>query len=129
MTIILHNPNSPLSRSAVADLTDHEGVEIIDVVESTPDDRDLDTLLTRVPVAARDLLDRMASLYATLGLDDARWSEAEVMAAAFDNPSLLRCPILIAEDAVRVEDEALARVAERGADNDNAGGPIFADHG
>ncbi|NBC95684.1 MAG: hypothetical protein GVY27_04930 [Deinococcus-Thermus bacterium] len=51
------------------------------------------------------------------------------MAAAFDNPSLLRCPILIAEDAVRVEDEALARVAERGADNDNAGGPVFADHG
>ncbi|NBC95685.1 MAG: hypothetical protein GVY27_04935 [Deinococcus-Thermus bacterium] len=36
MTIILHNPNSPLSRRAVADLTDHEGVEIIDVVESTP---------------------------------------------------------------------------------------------
>lgn len=131
MVTFFHNPHSPLSRRALGRLAAAD-VEVIDVVETAPEAADLVGLVGRLPVAARELLDRSGSLYFALGLDDPRWSEAEVMAAAFDNPSLLRCPILIAGDEVHVEHATLephAANGGRGADNDNAPAPVLAEHG
>jgi len=130
MLTLLHNPHSPLSHQALDTLAGAAaGVEVIDVVEATPETAELTALVTALPIRARELLDRSGALYFALGLDDPRWSEAEVMAAAFDNPSLLRCPILIADDQVRVADDTLAPRLDHAADNANAGAPVLADHG
>ncbi len=130
MVTFLHNPNSPLSRRALGTVAHDADLEIIDVIETVPEAAELTDLVRRLPVAARELLDRSGALYFALGLDDPRWTDAEVMAAAFDNPSLLRCPILIAADEVRLEDGTLAPAAgRRDRDLDDAPAPVLADHG
>jgi len=127
MAKLLHNPHSPLSRRALGLIeTSDRGVEVIDVVEAAPEAAELSALTDALPVEVRDLLNHSDALYFALGLDDPYWSEAEVMAAAFDNPHLLRCPILIAGDGVRLGDDA---VAERAAQNDNAPTPALSEHG
>lgn len=127
MAKLLHNPHSPLSRRALGLIeTGDRGIEVIDVVEAAPEAAELTALTDALPVDVRELLDRADGLYFALGLDDPYWSEAEVMAAAFDNPHLLRCPILIAGDAVRLGNDA---VADRAARNDVASSPALAEPG
>ncbi|MFP4126656.1 MAG: arsenate reductase family protein [Alphaproteobacteria bacterium] len=127
MLTFLHNPHSPLSHRALAALAGAAGpLEVIDVVEATPEAAELAALVTALPVQARELLDRSGPLYFALGLDEPRWSDADVLAAAFDNPSLLRCPILIAGDRVRVEHATLeANLARPGRDGDDAAAPVL----
>ncbi|NBB71629.1 MAG: arsenate reductase (glutaredoxin) [Alphaproteobacteria bacterium] len=127
MAKLLHNPHSPLSRRALGLVeADGRGVEVIDVVEAVPEAAELGALTAVLPVEVRELLDHADALYFALGLDDPCWSETEVMAAAFDNPRLLRCPILIAGDGVRLGDDA---VADRAAHNDNGATPALAESG
>lgn len=132
MLTFLHNPHSPLSQRALGALRHEQGdIEVVDVVEEAPEAAELAALVAALPVGARELLDRSDSLYSALRLDDPRWSEAEVMAAAFENPGLLRCPILIDGDNVRLEDDALEVVpggALGAAQNDNLPDRILADH-
>lgn len=117
MVKLLHNPHSARSRRALGLVETRErAVEVIDVVEAAPEAGDLAALSEALPVDARTLLDHADALYFALGLDDPRWSTIEVLAAAFDNPRLLRCPILIAGDGVRLGDDA---VADRAARNDD----------
>lgn len=117
MLTFLHDPRSPLSHRALRALAEEaDAIDVIDVVETAPDDHELAEFVRALPCGVRDLLDRSGSLYMTLELDDPRWSDTEVMAAAFDNPVLLRCPILIGGERVHVADAALAaRAAELGA--------------
>lgn len=133
MLTFLHNPHSPLSHRALDTLAGAAApLEVIDVVAATPEAAEVAALVTALPVRARELLDRSGALYFALGLDDPRWSDAEVMAAAFDNPSLLRCPILIAGDRVQVEHATLEpdpAPAGRDAHNDNGNAPALAEHG
>jgi arsenate reductase len=121
MKRLLHNPASPLSHRAVGALAGAvDVVDVIDVVEATPDAAELGDLIAALPVDVHELLDRAGPLYFALGLDDPRWSAGEVLAAAFDNPSLLRCPIVIDADRVRVEDDAVAALAGRDVRTDHA---------
>jgi arsenate reductase len=127
MKRLLHNPASPLSHRAVGALAgDADAVVVIDVVEATPDPAELGDLIAALPVDVHDLLDRAGPLYFALGLDDPRWSAGEVLAAAFDNPSLLRCPIVIDADRVRVEADAVEALAGRDARNDHAAAAVLA---
>ncbi len=95
----------------------HPDVEIVDAASMIADDPGLDALLDRLPVPARELMNRSSSLYFALGLDDPKWSEVEVLGAGLDNPSLLRCPIAVTSTGAYCEDaavELVRRVADRG---------------
>lgn len=95
----------------------HPDVEIVDAAAVRSDAPGLDALLDRLPVPARELMDRSSALYFALGLDDPKWSEVEVLGAALDNPSLLRCPIAVTSTGAYCEDAAIdlvRRVADRG---------------
>jgi arsenate reductase len=133
MGTFLHNPHSPLSRRVLGSLDRNDrAIEVIDVVEAAPDTAELAHLAALLPVEVRELLDRSGPLYFALGLDDPHWSDAEVMAAAFDNPSLLRCPILITGDRVRVAEDVVedaAGIPPRRHDADPASGFALAEHG
>ncbi len=113
MVSVLHNPHSELSRRAVGLLSTSgsSNVQVVDVVGTAPDAVDAATLLAGSPVGVRDLLDRQAPLYFLLGLDEPEWSDAEILTAAMDNPTLLRCPIVIDHDRIWLGDEAVSRLA------------------
>lgn len=107
MSSLLHNPRSALSSEALRLLHDAAALDVIDVVDAAPEPDDLAAWIARLPVAPRELLQQSDGLYFALGLDDPRWSDAEVLAAALDNPALLRCPIVIADGNVWLEHDAL----------------------
>jgi len=113
MITILHDPALAVSRRAVnsvASATEH--ANIVDVRAVTPEDLDLRTLASQLRTPPRDLLDRSSELYFALSLDDPKWSDVEVLSAAIDNPSLLRCPIVVFSKEIPIHTDACGTVAE-----------------
>jgi len=100
---IYHNPRCSNSRGALEILRE-AGVElnVIEYLDTPPDAATLQRLLAEMQMPARALLREKEAAYAELGLADAKWSEAELIACMVAHPVLINRPIVVTAKGVRL---------------------------
>lgn len=97
MTItIYHNPKCGTSRNTLA-LIRNSGEEprIVYYLETPPSQDELKTLLADMGIGARDLLRNNVEPYATLGLEEDRFSDEQLIAFMVQYPLLINRPIVV----------------------------------
>lgn len=92
---IFHNPACSNSRKALA-LLRERGIEpeIVEYLQTPPSVERLTGLLAAMGIAARELLRSKEPLYTALGLDDAKWTGAQLTAQMVQHPVLMNRPIV-----------------------------------
>ena len=96
MTVtIYHNPACGTSRNVLGMIRER-GVEpkIIEYLKTPPSTSKLKSLLAQMGISARDLLRKRGTPYDELGLDDPKWSEAELIDFMVKHPVLIERPIV-----------------------------------
>lgn len=94
---LYHNPRCSKSRSAL-ELLEARGLNptVMRYLETPPSARELNELLGKLGMTARQLLRTGEDEYKSLGLADSNLSEAQLVAAMCSHPKLIERPILIA---------------------------------
>lgn len=93
---LYHNPACSTSRNALA-LVRARGIEpqIIEYLKTPPTRAELAELIAAMGITPRALLRSKEMRYRELDLDDAKWSDAELIAFMVDNPILMNRPIVV----------------------------------
>lgn len=96
---IYHNPRCSKSRQTLQLLQDN-GVEpeIVLYLDNTPSTAQLDALLDKLGITARDLLRKGEGDYKALNLGDMSHSDADIVAAMVSHPKLIERPIVVKGD-------------------------------
>jgi arsenate reductase len=104
MTVtIYHNPACGTSRNVLAMIRER-GVEpkIIEYLKTPPSAAKLKSLLSQMGISARDLLRKRGTPYDELGLDDPKWSEAELVDFMVKHPILIERPVVETSKGTRL---------------------------
>lgn len=98
-TTLFHNPRCSKSRGAL-ELLQAQGVqpEIVLYLEQPPTAAELESLLGKLGISARQLLRTGEDEYKSLGLADPALGDDELIAAMVAHPRLIERPIFIAGD-------------------------------
>lgn len=93
--LIYHNPACGTSRNTLA-MIRASGAEpvVIEYLKDTPSRERLVALIAAMGMRPRDLLREKGTPYAELGLDDARWSDDELIDQMLQHPILINRPIV-----------------------------------
>ncbi|WP_285645724.1 arsenate reductase (glutaredoxin) [Pseudomonas sp. NBRC 100443] len=96
---LFHNPRCSKSRGAL-ELLEARGLAptIVRYLETPPSAAELQALLGKLGISARQLLRTGEEEYKTLGLDDPQLSDAQLIEAMAAHPKLIERPILVAGD-------------------------------
>jgi arsenate reductase len=100
---IYHNPACGTSRNTLA-MTRQSGEEpeIIEYLKTPPTRERLTELIKAMGLSARDLLRRKGTPYDTLGLDDPKWTDDELIDLMLEHPILINRPIVVTPKGVRL---------------------------
>jgi len=100
---IYHNPRCSTSRK-VLDAMREAGVEptVVEYLKDTPSKAKLKKLIKDAGVPVREAMRRKESVYAELGLGDAKLSDEALLDAMVANPILIERPIVETAKGVRV---------------------------
>jgi arsenate reductase len=92
---IFHNPACGTSRNVLG-LLRHAGLEpqVVEYLKTPPDKEQLRALLRAMDLPVRAILREKESRYRELGLDDAKWSDEQLLDFIVQNPILLNRPIV-----------------------------------
>jgi arsenate reductase len=103
MLTIFHNPRCSKSRQTLA-LLEERGLEpeIVKYLETPPTAAQLQEVLGKLGLEARQLLRRSEAEYQTLGLADTSLPEATLIAAMCQHPKLIERPIVINGEHARI---------------------------
>ena len=103
MLTIYHNPACGTSRNTLA-LIRNTGVEprIIEYLKTPPTKAELLVLLRLMGMRPRELLREKGTPYHQLGLDDAKWSDDEILDAMVAHPILINRPIVVTPLGVKL---------------------------
>jgi arsenate reductase len=94
-TRIYHNPKCGTSRNVLAMIRNSgEEPEIVEYLKTPPDRDKLVGLIGAMGIPPRDLLRRKGTPYDELGLDDAKWSDDELIDFMIQHPILINRPIV-----------------------------------
>ena len=93
---IYHNPACGTSRNTLA-LIRNAGVEptVIEYLKTPPDRATLQKLLTEMGITPRELLREKGTPYVELGLQEDRWSDADLIGQMLAHPVLINRPIVV----------------------------------
>jgi len=93
---IYHNPKCSNSRNAL-ELIRNSGIEptVIEYLKTPPTKARLQELIKAAGVAPRELLRAKEDVYAELGLDDAKWTDDELVDFMLQHPILMNRPIVV----------------------------------
>lgn len=96
---IYHNPRCSKSRQTLA-LLEEQGItpEIKLYLETPPSKEELQNLLAKLGINARDLLRTGEEAYKANNLKDATLSETQLIDAMLESPKLIQRPIVINGD-------------------------------
>ncbi|SDK26218.1 arsenate reductase [Pseudomonas delhiensis] len=96
---LFHNPRCSKSRGAL-ELLEARGLAptIVRYLETPPSAAELQALLGKLGMGARQLLRTGEEEYKALGLDDPQLSDAQLIEAMAAHPKLIERPILVAGD-------------------------------
>jgi arsenate reductase len=100
---IYHNPNCGTSRNVLA-LIRGAGFEptVIEYLKAPPDRATLESLIAGMRIRPRDLLREKGTPYAELGLDQDRWSDAQLIDQMLAHPLLINRPIVVTPRGVKL---------------------------
>lgn len=100
---IYHNPRCSNSRGALEILRE-VGIEpvVVEYLNSPLDADTLQYLLDEMLMSPRELLREKEAVYAELGLDNPKWSAAELIDFMVAYPVLINRPIVITPKGVRL---------------------------
>jgi arsenate reductase len=101
--VIWHNPRCATSRK-VLELIRAKGVEprIVDYVKSPPSAAQIKTALKEMGMKPRELLRRRGTPFDSLGLDDPKRTDAELIAAMAAHPILIERPVVHSPKGTRL---------------------------
>ncbi len=93
---IYHNPKCSTSRNAL-ELLRQKGFEpqVIEYLKTPPDKKTLATLIRKMGVPVRDMMRRKGTPYDALDLDNAKWSDEELITLMTEQPILINRPIVV----------------------------------
>ena len=96
---LYHNPRCSKSRGAL-ELLEARGLQptVVRYLETPPSAAELERLLGKLGIGARELLRSGEDEYKALGLSDSSLSEAQLIEAMVKHPKLIERPILVAGD-------------------------------
>jgi arsenate reductase len=100
---IYHNPACGTSRNVLA-LIRNTGDEptVIEYLKTPPDRATLQRLIAAMAIPVRDVLRRKGTPYDELGLDDAKWSDDQLIDFMLAHPILINRPIVVTPLATRL---------------------------
>ncbi len=92
---IYHNPLCGTSRNTLELIRDN-GIEptVIEYLKTPPDRSTLLKLIDKMGVPVRDVLRQSGTPYLQLDLDNAKWTEDELVSFILEHPILLNRPIV-----------------------------------
>lgn len=104
MTVrIYHNPKCGTSRTVLGLLQEAgEEPEIVEYLNTPPTRDELADLIARMGIAPRDLLRRRGTPYDELELDDAKWTDDQLIQLMTETPILIQRPIVVTSQGVRL---------------------------
>jgi arsenate reductase (glutaredoxin) len=99
MTVtIYHNPACGTSRNTLAMIRQSgEEPRVIEYLKTPPSRNELIGLIAAMDIAPRDLLRRKGTPYDELALDDAKWSDDELVDFMIAHPILINRPIVVTD--------------------------------
>ncbi|WP_217476885.1 arsenate reductase (glutaredoxin) [Stutzerimonas stutzeri] len=97
---LYHNPRCSKSRGALELLT-QRGLTptVINYLETPPSAEELQRIIARLGIPARQLLRTGEAEYKTLNLADPSLSDRQIIEAMIAHPKLIERPILVTDDA------------------------------
>jgi arsenate reductase len=100
---IYHNPNCSTSRKVLGMIRD-SGTEpkVIEYLKTPPDRATLKDLIGRAGLTPRQALRKKGTPYEELGLDDPKWTDAELIDLMVEHPILIERPIVVTDKGVRL---------------------------
>ncbi len=104
MTVtIYHNPACGTSRNTLA-MIRASGVEptVVEYLKTPPTRKRLIELIAAMGISPRDLLRRKGTPYDELGLDDAKWTDDQLIDLMLQHPILIERPIVVTPLGVRL---------------------------
>ena len=100
---IYHNPACGTSRNTLAMIRrSGEEFEIIEYLKMPPSRDRLIELIRDMGITPRALLRRKNTPYDELGLDDSKWSDAEIIGLMLAHPILINRPIVVTPKGARL---------------------------
>lgn len=103
MSKIYYNPACSTCRKTLA-LMNERGVEptVIEYLTTPPSHAELAELLAAMGVGPRAIMRRKEAIYGELGLDDPKWTDAELIDFMVAHPVLIERPIVVTGKGVRL---------------------------
>jgi arsenate reductase len=100
---IWHNPKCATSRKVLA-LIRAKGIEprIVEYLKDPPSAGEIRAVLKEMGIGPRELLRRRGTPYDDLGLDQPKWTDAELIAAMAKHPILIERPVVRTGKATRL---------------------------
>jgi arsenate reductase len=100
---IYHNPDCGTSRNTLA-MIRQSGVEpvIIEYLKTPPSRDKLKELIAAMKIPVRALLREKGTPYKELGLDNAKWTDDELLDFMMAHPILINRPIVVTPKGVRL---------------------------
>ena len=93
---IYHNPACGTSRNVLALIRNSgEEPEVIEYLKSPPDRATLEGLIATMGVPVRDVLRQKGTPYDELGLNDPKWTDAQLVDFMLQHPILINRPIVV----------------------------------
>jgi arsenate reductase len=102
-TTIYHNPDCGTSRNVLAMIRNSgEEPRIIEYLKTPPSRDELVDLLRRMEMRPRELLRRKGTPHDQLGLDNAKWTDDQLIDLMLQNPILINRPVVVTELGVKL---------------------------
>lgn len=100
---IWHNPKCATSRKVLAQIRG-KGVEptIVEYLKHPPNPAEIRAALKEMGIPPRALLRRRGTPYDDLSLDDAKWSDADLIALMVKHPLLIERPVVRTRKGTRL---------------------------
>jgi arsenate reductase len=100
---IYHDPDCGTSRNTLALIRNSgEEPQIIEYLKDPPSRSELVSLIGRMGISVRDLLREKGTPYADLGLDDASFSDDQLLDAMMTHPILINRPMVVTPLGVKL---------------------------
>ena len=100
---IFHNPACGTSRNTLAMIRNSgEEPQVIEYLKTPPSKETLRELLAAMNMAPRALLRKKGTPYEELGLDDAKWTDEQLIDFMLAHPILINRPIVVTPKDVRL---------------------------
>lgn len=100
---IFHNPACGTSRNTLA-LIRESGIEptVVEYLKTPPDRATLLEMLRKIGRPVREVMRRKGSPYDELGLDDPKWTDAQLVDLMLEHPILINRPIVVTPRGARL---------------------------